>query len=108
MGGALRDVTVMMSDLRGFTTLSERLPAEKVVAVINRYLGAMTEIIMEYEGTIEEFMGDGIKATFGTLADESGHAERATACAIAMQRAMTEVNTANVAAGIPEIEMGIG
>ena len=109
MGGVLREVTVLMSDLRGFTSLSERLPAAKVVAVINRYLGAMTEIIIQCDGTIEEFMGDGIKATFGTLGGaETRHAEQAVACAIAMQCAMEGVNSANIAEGLPEVEMGIG
>ncbi len=109
VGGVLRQVTILMSDLRGFTSLSERLPAAKVVAIINRYLGAMTEIIMQYDGTIEEFMGDGIKATFGTLGGaETPHAAQAVACAIAMQRAMEGVNSANIVEGLPEVEMGIG
>jgi adenylate cyclase len=108
MGGELRQVTVLMSDLRGFTSLSERLAAGQVVAVINRYLSLMTDIIMEHNGTIEEFMGDGIKATFGTIDDGDRHAEHAVACALAMQMAMDNVNTENVGDGLPEVEMGIG
>jgi adenylate cyclase len=64
----MREVTIMMSDIRGFTTLSEQLPPDRVVSMLNRYLGAMTDIIMEYGGTIDEFLGDAILAVFGAPA----------------------------------------
>jgi adenylate cyclase len=65
LGGEKRFVTIMMTDLRGFTSIGERLPAEDVVGIINIYLETMTEIILKYQGTIDEFIGDAILAIFG-------------------------------------------
>ena len=65
MGGEKRLVTIMMADLRGFTTIGERLPAESVVSIINIFLEKMVEIILTYRGTIDEFIGDSILALFG-------------------------------------------
>ena len=65
IGGEKRQATILMSDLRGFTSLSEALPAEDVVSMVNIYLETMTEIILKYQGTIDEFIGDGILVIFG-------------------------------------------
>lgn len=108
LGGEKRVVTVMMTDLRGFTAISERLPAESVVAIINNYLEVMTEIILRYQGTIDEFIGDAILAIFGAPIEREDDAQRAVACALEMQLAMTQVNERNRAAGYSEVEMGIG
>ncbi len=108
LGGEKRVVTVMMTDLRGFTALTERLPAESVVAIINNYLEVMTDIILRYQGTIDEFIGDAILAIFGAPIERQDDAQRAVACALEMQLAMTEVNQRNQAAGYSEVEMGIG
>ena len=108
LGGASRVVTVMMTDLRGFTSLSEGLPAESVVNVINIYLERMTEVIMKYQGTIIEFIGDSIFVIFGTPVTRNDDAERAVACAVEMQRAMADVNRRCVEMGFPEVEQGIG
>jgi len=107
LGGDLREVTIMMSDIRGFTSLSESLPPEQVVALLNRYLGRMTEIILDYRGTIDEFLGDAVLAVFGAPRSEGNDAQRAADCALAMQAAMAEINAANVADGLPELEMAI-
>ena len=64
-GGKKRNVTIMMSDLRGFTAISERMDPEELITMLNHYLGEMTEIIQKRNGTIIEFMGDGIFAIFG-------------------------------------------
>jgi adenylate cyclase len=108
LGGERRKVTLLMSDLRGFTTLSEHLRPEEVVTILNRYLGAMTDIILRYHGTIDEFIGDAILVIFGAPMQRDDGAYRAVACAVEMQRAMLVVNAHNRREGLPEVEMGIG
>jgi adenylate cyclase len=108
LGGEKRKLTIMMTDLRGFTAISERLPAETVVHIINIFLENMTDIILKYHGTIDEFIGDAILAIFGAPLFRDDDAQRAVACALEMQVAMAEVNQRNRAAGYPEVAMGIG
>jgi adenylate cyclase len=108
IGGEKRKVTLMMSDLRGFTSLSERLPAKWVVTMLNRYLSAMVAVIRQYGGTIDEFIGDAIFVLFGAPTWAEDDAKRAVACAVAMQLAMNSVNEQNRADDLPELEMGIG
>ncbi|MCP4701790.1 MAG: adenylate/guanylate cyclase domain-containing response regulator [Gammaproteobacteria bacterium] len=108
LGGEKRTLTIMMTDLRGFTAISERLPAESVVGIINIYLEAMTEVIFKYQGTIDEFIGDAILAIFGAPIQRKDDAQRAVACALEMQLAMKEVNKRNREKGYPEVTMGIG
>jgi adenylate cyclase len=108
IGGEKRRATILMADLRGFTSLSERLPAEDVVAMINIYLETMTEIIQKYQGTIDEFIGDGILVIFGAPILRPDDPRRAVACAVEMQLAMTSVNDRNRQAGYPEVALGIG
>jgi len=107
LGGDLRRVTIMMSDIRGFTTLSEALAPAQVVTLLNRYLAAMTDIIMAHNGTIDEFIGDAILAVFGAPQRRDDDADRAVQCALAMQAAMAEINALNQAEGLPAIETGI-
>jgi len=107
LGGESRRVTILMSDLRGFTPLAERLSPEQIVTLLNTYLGAMAEVIMQYEGLIDEFIGDAILAIFGAPFQREDDANRAVSCAIAMQSAMGSVNEQNRRAGLPEIAMGI-
>jgi adenylate cyclase len=106
--GEKRRATILMADLRGFTSLSERLPAEDVVAMINIYLETMTEIIQKYQGTIDEFIGDGILVIFGAPILRPDDPRRAVACAVEMQLAMTSVNDRNRQSGYPEVALGIG
>ncbi len=108
IGGEKRVVTVMMADLRGFTSLSERLSADEVVSILNHYLGEMTEVIMKYKGTIIEFIGDAILAVFGAPLVAEHAPEDAVAAAIEMQNRMGEVNRYNKENGYPDIEAGIG
>lgn len=108
IGGEKRQATVLMADLRGFTSLSERLPAEDVVSMVNIYLETMTEIILKFQGTIEEFIGDGIVVVFGAPLQRPDDARRAVACAVDMQLAMATVNDRNRQAGYPEVALGIG
>ena len=108
LGGQRRNITIFTSDLRGFTATSERLPAEEVIKIINLYLKYMADIITEYQGTIDEFMGDGILVLFGAPTAREDDATRAIACAVAMQQAMEPVNQKMKEMGLPKLEMGIG
>jgi adenylate cyclase len=108
IGGEKRKVTMMMADLRGFTSLSEQLAPERVVVILNRYLAAMVRIIKQYEGTIDEFIGDAIFVLFGAPTRKEDDSERAVACAVQMQLAMASVNDENRKDDLPHIEMGIG
>jgi class 3 adenylate cyclase len=108
LGGERREVTIMMTDLRGFTALSERLPPEKVVELLNTYFEVMVETVLKYNGTINEIIGDALLVIFGAPQEMKDQAERAIACSIEMQNAMTEVNRENRSRDLPDLEMGIG
>lgn len=110
LGGESRTVTVLMSDLRGFTPMSDKLEPTQVVNLLNVYLERMVDVIMKYGGTIDEFIGDAILVIFGAPVSESPaqDAARALACAVEMQLAMDEVNREVMKLGMPELGMGIG
>jgi len=108
LGGEKRKVTILMSDLRGFSALSERVSSETAVDVINFYLEVMTETISQYQGTINDIMGDGLLVMFGAPIAREDDARRAIACAIAMQLAMDRVNQHNQQMNLASLEMGIG
>ena len=108
LGGDRRKVTILTSDLRGFTAISERLSPECVIKVLNFYLGHMADIINRYSGTIDEYMGDGILVLFGAPIVRDNDAQRAVACAIEMQLAMAHINAQMKAWNIAPLEMGIG
>jgi adenylate cyclase len=108
LGGEKRKITILMSDLRGFSAISERLPPEQVVTFLNLYLETMTEVVTQYGGLINQVIGDGIVIFFGALKQKPDDAERAVACAIAMQLAMKMVNQRNQILNLPAMEMGIG
>jgi adenylate cyclase len=108
LGGEKRKVTIMLSDLRGFTALSERLNPEQVVQLLNIYFEVMVDVILKYQGTINEIIGDSLLVIFGAPKEMPDRAKRAVACAIEMQNAMTKVNEQNRFQGLPDLEMGIG
>ncbi|MDJ1179043.1 adenylate/guanylate cyclase domain-containing protein [Roseofilum sp. BLCC_M91] len=108
LGGERRKITILTSDLRGFTALSERLSPEEVIKILNFYLGHMANVITEYQGTIDEFMGDGILVLFGAPIPREDDAQRAIACAIAMQLAMQQVNVQMKEWDLSALEMGVG
>jgi len=108
LGGERRLVTIMISDLRGFTALSERLEPEKVVQMLNAYFEVMVEVILKYNGTINEIIGDALLIIFGAPKEMPDRAQRAIACSIDMQNAMARINEKNCIQGLPELEMGIG
>jgi adenylate cyclase len=107
-GGKKRTVTVMMSDLRGFTAMSERMDADILISMLNHYLAEMTDAIQGHGGTIIEFMGDGILAIFGAPVHSDTHAEDGVAAAMDMQASMERINRWNAEQGYPRLEMGIG
>jgi class 3 adenylate cyclase len=108
LGGGLQRVTIMMTDLRGFTGLSQKLAPTDVVKLLNIYLEEMNAIIARYGGTIDEIIGDAILALFGAPLLREDDAARAVACAVEMQLAMENVNQQARAEGLPALEMGIG
>ncbi len=108
LGGERRKVTILVSDLRGFSAISEEFSPEEVVKILNLYLESMTDIIHHYKGTINDFMGDGILIMFGAPISREDDSQRAIACAMAMQLAMKQVNKKNQEMNLPILEMGIG
>ena len=94
--GEVRDITVLVSDLRGSTPMGEALEPPVVLQVINRYLDKMIKIIMRHGGTIDEFTGDGILVLFGAPRFIEDAARRAVLCAVDMQKAMPELNEENL------------
>ncbi len=107
IGGEKRELTVMMSDLRGFTSLSEELEPEAVTTLLNFYFGKMAEAITQYGGTIIEFLGDSVLAVFGAPLMLEQQTECAIAAAISMQNIMGEVNRFCEKNGYAPLEMGI-
>jgi class 3 adenylate cyclase len=108
LGGEEREVTILMSDLRGFTAMAARQKPQEVIEFLNLYLETMVDVISRYEGTIDEIIGDAILVLFGAPVKCEDHAGKAVACALAMQLAMPGVNQRLIAKGAAELEMGIG
>ena len=108
LGGKRRVVTVLLSDLRGFSAISEGLEPSDLTDMLNNYFSSMEEIIVSHRGTIIEFMGDGILAVFGAGADPADHERDAVCCALQMQNAMEGVNEYNLSRKYPILMMGIG
>ncbi len=107
LGGEAREITLMMSDLRGFTALTSHMAPEQVIAFLNRYLARMVEILLDHMGVIDEIIGDGILAFFGAPEPLQDHPARAVACALRMQAAMERINELNEADGLAHLEMGV-
>jgi adenylate cyclase len=106
--GERREVTVLFSDLRGFTGFAEKLPPEEVVAILNEHFELAVAIIARHGGFVVDFLGDAVFAVFGAPEAHADHVERAVACAIDMQRARAAKNEENRARGWPPMEMGVG
>ena len=108
IGGERREVTILFSDLRRSTELSEQMDAVAFLRMLNHYLEEMIEIINAWQGNILEFVGDAIVTVFGAPRPNESAARDAVACAVAMQRRMGAVNAWNREQGFPDIAMGIG
>ncbi len=103
-----REVTILLADLRGFTSVSESYPVNIVLDLLNSYLAKMSEIIFRHNGTIDKFMGDSIMVLFGAPIAREDDVRRAVACAVEMQIALNTINRHHKQLGMPELYMGIG
>lgn len=108
LGGEERQVTILFADLRGFTSLSEKLTPQELITLLNRYLDRMVAVIDRHGGTIDKFIGDSIMALFGAPGEQPDAADRALAAALEMQRALAELNRELAAEGRPPLGIGIG
>lgn len=102
------EVTILLADLRGFTTVAEKHPAAVVLDMLNRYLVRMSEIIYRNGGSIDKFMGDAIMVLFGAPVVHEDDVRHAIVCAVQMQVAMEELNREHREQGLPELFMGVG
>ena len=107
LGGEQRTVSVLMSDVRGFTTLSETLPPMRISEIMNEYFTAMVDVILRHRGLVNDFIGDGILAIYGAPLDDAEHARHAVVTALEMQQALGELNRRWAADGAPTLAMGV-
>ena len=108
MEGRKETLTVLFSDVRGFTTISEGLQPDQLAQLMNEYLGAMTRVIRKNRGTLDKYIGDAIMAFWGAPVTDKDHAINATRTALEMQVGMSELNVDLLARGWPELKIGIG
>ena len=108
VGGEKRELTVMMADLRGFTSISEGLESEVVTDLLNHFFSEMLDVITQYQGIVIEYLGDAILAVFGAPLESESQTSDAIAAAISMQNRMDLVNAYSREKGYPILEMGIG
>jgi adenylate cyclase len=103
------EVTVLFSDIRGFSTIAERLSAREIAEIVGRHLGAMAEVVVEHGGTIDKFQGDAVMAIFGAPDPLPDHAACALRCAIAMQQRQSDLNSQGWGTDVvPTLGVGIG
>jgi len=108
MGGRKCKVTILLSDIRGFTSMSEHMDPEHVVSALNTCFNVMVDVIHKHHGTIDNIIGDALMVLFGAPISRDDDALRAMACALDMQAAMSEVNVRIAELDLPELSMGIG
>jgi len=108
MAGRKAELTVLFSDVRGFTTISEGLQPDQLATLMNLYLGAMTTVIRRHRGTLDKYIGDAIMAFWGAPVDDPQHAKNAVVTALEMQQALLELNKDLLAKGWPELKIGVG
>ncbi len=108
LGGDMKELTVLFSDIRGFTTISEGLGPEQVHRLINEYLTAMTNIVFKHCGTLDKYMGDAIMAIYGAPVDHPDHAQQACDTALEMMQVLNELNAGWAREGKPVLDIGIG
>jgi adenylate cyclase len=108
LGGTRRQMTVLFSDMRGFTALTEKGKPEDIVSQLNEYFTRMVKVLFEHHGTLDKFVGDMVMALFGAPLDDAEHAEHAVQTALAMVRALNVLNAEWVSFGLPSLDIGIG
>jgi adenylate cyclase len=106
--GEEREITILFSDLRGFTALSERLPGPQVVALLNEVYELLVDAVFEHGGTLDKYLGDGLMAYFGAPIAAPDHAVRGVRCAVAMQGRLAELNRRRAERGEPPLHIGVG
>jgi adenylate cyclase len=108
LGGEKKEISVLFSDIRGFTSMSEKMEPENVVATLNEYLSEMTDVIFKNNGTLDKFIGDAVMALFGTPAFYPDHALRAVRTAFMMKDRLEKLNEKWKGQGRPTLKIGIG
>jgi adenylate cyclase len=108
LGGARRHMTVLFSDIRGFTTMSEKGTPEDVVAQLNELFTRMVRVVFDHRGTVDKFVGDMIMALYGAPLDDEDHAEHAVQTALAMITTLQQMNVEWASRGKPQLDIGIG
>jgi adenylate cyclase len=108
VGGESKELTVLFSDVRGFTTISESVEPSELTQLMNGFLTPMTHVIHENRGTIDKYMGDAVMAFWGAPLDDPNHAEHAVKAALEMIEAMKDLRTEFKSRGWPEINIGVG
>ena len=108
LGGEKREISVLFSDIRGFTSVSEKLQPDELGHILNEYLNPMTQIVFQTEGVLDKYMGDAVMAFWGAPHPQVDHAERACRTAIMMMRKLEELNKLWAQRGIPHLRIGIG
>jgi adenylate cyclase len=108
LGGEMREITIMFTDLAGFTKLTEKTAPDVVSRVLTEHFTEMTDIILAHGGTVIQFIGDAIMAFWGAPLDDPDHRLHAVQAAVAMQRGMAKLRNDLAAKGLPEIHMRVG
>lgn len=108
LGGDKKDLSVLFSDIRGFTTVSEQLTPEELVHLLNEYLTAMTGLVFDHDGLLDKYMGDAIMAVYGAPMDQPDHARRACLTALGMMEALKKLQEKWTEEGKPVLDIGIG
>lgn len=108
LGGERRRVTILFSDIRNFTTMSEKLSPEETVLFLNDYFSNMVDAVFEYRGMLDKFLGDGLMAVFGATGDRANHAEQAVRTALRMKSLLAKINGERAIRGMAAIAIGIG
>jgi len=108
LGGSRRYITVLFTDVRGFTSMSESMSAEDVTYIMNRALTAQVEAVKKYGGMVDKFIGDALMAVFSAPLDLENHESKAIECAIQMQKNMEDLNIELEEEGLPPVAIGIG
>ena len=108
LGGKRREMSVLFSDIRGFTSVTERGDPEELVRQLNEYFSRMVEIVFQYKGTVDKFVGDMVMALFSAPLDDEDHAQHAVEAAVEMVRVLAELNKAWADRGMAQLDIGIG
>ena len=107
-GGTLKQVAIMFTDIRGFTSLARRWPPQEVVKLLNEYFEVIVDVIFDYDGTVDKFIGDSVMAMWGTPVEDPDSVSKALNAAVEIQKALEKFNSLRKLDGLTEIRTGIG